>query len=168
MKRAGRKKGWGGWLFLALVAMAYAVTALLDSDIAVRALDFSGNVVWQVLPVLVLVFLLLFAVDLLIKPDWIRRNLGREATAKGWLFAIAGGVLATGPVYAWYALMGELREKGMDAPLAAVFLYSRAVKLPLLPLMVHYFGATYTAILCLYLLGFSVVNGVMMRRLKPD
>jgi hypothetical protein len=52
----------------------------------------------------------------------------------------------------------------MRASLAAAFLFSRAIKLPLLPLMVHYFGIAYTLVLCLYLLGFSVVGGVLMRR----
>jgi hypothetical protein len=52
------------------------------------------------------------------------------------------------------------------APLAAVFLYSRAVKLPFLPLMIHYFGTAYTLVLCLYLLGFSIMNGVLMVKLE--
>ena len=73
-----------------------------------------------------------------------------------------GGVLAIGSIYARCALLRELREKGMQSSLAAVFLCSRAVKLPLLPLMVHYFGAIYTLLLCLYLLGFSFVSGMSM------
>jgi hypothetical protein len=48
--------------------------------------------------------------------------------------------------------------KGMRASLAAVFLYSRAVNLPLIPLMIHYFGTTYTLALCLYLLRFSITG----------
>jgi uncharacterized membrane protein YraQ (UPF0718 family) len=119
----------------------------------------------QVLPVLALVFLLLLLADSLFKPEWIKRNLGREAGSKAWLIAAAGGVLATGPIYAWYALLRELRGKGMRTSLAAVFLYSRAVKLPLLPLMIHYFGAAYTVVLCLYLFGFSILNGLLMVKL---
>jgi uncharacterized membrane protein YraQ (UPF0718 family) len=92
--------------------------------------------------------------------------MGREAGIKGWFIAAVGGVLASGPIYAWYALLRELREKGMRAPLAAVFLYSRAVKLPFLPLMIHYFGTAYTLVLCLYLLGFSIMNGVLMVKLE--
>jgi len=72
------------------------------------------------------------------------------------------------PVYTWYALLRELREKGMRASLAAVFLYSRAVKLPLLPLMIHYFGTAYTLVLCLYLIGFSLVTGVLIRKLEDQ
>lgn len=162
-----RKKGSGisGWLFLLLVLAVYGVIAVIDAETADRALDFFAKAMRQVLPVLAMVFLLLLTADLLFKPEWIKRNLGKEAGAKGWLLAAVGGVLATGPIYAWYALLRELGEKGMRASLAAVFLYSRAVKLPLLPLMIHYFGTTYTLVLCLYLLGFSIVNGILMAKL---
>lgn len=166
MKRVRKKKGTGGWLFLLLVLAAYGVTGAIDAEIVSQALNFFGNVMRKVLPVLVIVFLLLLAADLLFEPKWIKRNLGKEAGIKGWLIAAVGGVLATGPIYAWYALLRELREKGMRVSLAAVFLYSRAVKLPLLPLMIHYFGTAYTLVLCLYLLGFSIVSGVLMVKLE--
>ena len=162
MEPERKKKGVGGWLFLLLVLAAYGVTAAIDAGTAGQALSFFGKVMGKVLPVLGLVFVLLLAADLLLKPEWIRRNLGGKAGIKGWLMAAFGGVLASGPVYAWYALMGELREKGMRTSLVAVFLYSRAVKLPLLPLMVHYFCPAYTLVLCLYLFGFSFVSGVLM------
>ena len=165
MRREQKKTGLGGWLFLLLVIAAYGVMAVSDAGIVGRALSVFTKVMHNVLPALVMVFFLLLMADLLFKPEWIKRTLGREAGVKGWLIAAVGGVLATGPIYAWYALLRELGEKGMRASLAAVFLYSRAVKLPLLPLMIHYFGTTYTLVLCLYLLGFSIVNGIQMAKL---
>ncbi|WP_372985436.1 hypothetical protein [Marinobacter sp.] len=162
MVRSKKKTGLGGWLFLALVLAAYGVTAAIDAE----ALHFFAKVMGSVVPALVIVFFLLLAADLLLQPKWIRRNLGREAGVRAWLLAAVGGVFASGPVYAWYALVGELREKGMRASIATVFLYSRAVKLPLLPLMIHYFGTAYTLVLCLYLLGFSIVNGLLMVKLE--
>ena len=163
-----KKKGVGGWLFLVLVLAAYGMTAAIEPEVARQALSFFIKVLRKMLPVLVLVFVLLLAADLLLEPQWIKRNLGRESGIKGWLVAAVGGVLAAGPIYTWYALLRELREKGMRASLAAVFLYSRAVKLPLLPLMIHYFGTAYTLVLCLYLIGFSVVTGVLIRKLEDQ
>lgn len=168
MERARKKKGVGGWLFLLLVLAAYGVTGVIDAELVGQAFNFFAKVMRKVLPVLVIVFLLLLAADLLFEPKWIKRNLGRESGIKGWLVAAVGGVLAAGPIYTWYALLRELREKGMRASLAAVFLYSRAVKLPLLPLMIHYFGTAYTLVLCLYLIGFSIVTGVLIRKLEDQ
>jgi hypothetical protein len=50
---------------------------------------------------------------------------------------------------------------------AAVFLYARAIKLPLLPLLFHYFGAAYSVVLSLYLAGFALLSGLVMERLDP-
>jgi uncharacterized membrane protein YraQ (UPF0718 family) len=166
MEPERKKKGVGGWLFLLLVLAAYGMTAAIDAGTAGQAFSFFGSVMGKVLPVLGLVFVLLLAADLLLKPEWIRRNLGGKAGIKGWIIAVFGGVLASGPVYAWYALMGELRKKGMRTSLVAVFLYSRAVKLPLLPLLIHYFGIAYTLVLCLYLLVFAVLNGILMEKIE--
>lgn len=166
MERERKKTGLGGWLFLLLVLAAYGVTGAVDAEMAGQALGFFAKVMQNVLPILVVVFFLLLAADLLFEPKWIKRNLGREAGIKGWLLAAVGGVLATGPIYAWYALLQELRAKGMRTSLAAVFLYSRAVKLPLLPLMIHYFGTAYTLVLCVYLIVFSIINGVLMAKLE--
>jgi len=70
-----------------------------------------------------------------------------------------------GPVYAWYPMLRELRQKGMRNGLIAAFLYSRAVKLPLLPLMIHYFGVAYAVVLSLYLIAFSILSGIVIERL---
>jgi len=122
----------------------------------------------KVLPVLVLVFLLIFVIDLFLNPKRIETYLGQKSGIKGWLVAIIGGILATGPIYAWYAVLSELKQKGMRASLVAVFLYSRAVKLPLLPLLVHYFGIHYTMVLVLYLVIFSLISGLVMERVEAN
>jgi hypothetical protein len=49
--------------------------------------------------------------------------------------------------------------------LAAAFLYSRAVKIPLLPFMAYYFGGLYTGLFVVCILVFSVINGLIMQRL---
>ena len=77
-------------------------------------------------------------------------------------------MLSVGPVYAWYALLGEMRGKGMRSALIATFLYSRALKLPLLPLMIHYFGVAYTLVLSVYLLVFAIIGGLVHERIMSE
>jgi hypothetical protein len=50
-----------------------------------------------------------------------------------------------GPIYAWYPLLKELREKGAANSLIAIFLGNRAVKPFLLPIMISYFGWVYAS-----------------------
>lgn len=162
------KKGRGGWLFLAMVLITYGLLSLVNPTATSQSLTFFTHVMLQVLPVLALVFLLLFIANLVLKPEWIRRYLGSGSGIKGWLAAILGGMLSLGPIYPWYAMMAELRQKGMRNALIAAFLYSRAVKLPLLPLMIHYFGMAYTLILCVYLVIFSIISGIVIEKLTSE
>jgi uncharacterized membrane protein YraQ (UPF0718 family) len=154
--------GRGGWFFLAAVLLLYAATALGSPGLAMEALAFSFNMLDQAIPVLGIVFALIFLFELFLNPRRVEAYLGATSGLWGWAVAVGAGILATGPVYAWYALIGELRAKGMKASLAAAFLYARAVKFPLLPLLIHYFGLTYTVVLSVYLVIAAVLSGLFM------
>jgi uncharacterized membrane protein YraQ (UPF0718 family) len=158
-------KSFGGFFFMLAVMALYVVVFFLNEELARDALDQAGKLLSSLAPVLVLVFVMLFLANLLIRPVWVRKHIGQYSGLKGWAVALVSGMLSVGPVYAWYALLRDLREKGMRSGLIAVFLYSRAIKLPLLPLMIHYFGLAYTLLLIAYLLLFSLLNGVAMEKL---
>jgi len=165
-QRKTSKSGIGAWLFLIIVLLIYGVIALIDFElISVAIADFI-KLLDKMLSVLIIVFILIFIINLLLEPSWIKKYLGRRSGIKGWITAIVGGILSTGPIYAWYALLRDLRQKGMKSSLIAVFLYSRAVKLPLLPLLVHYFGMMYTIVLVSYLIIFSVISGLVMKKIQ--
>ena len=168
MPRHQKRSGLGGWLFLAIVLIGYGLSFLLSPELTTDALVFFSRVMRQMLPILGLVFLLLFIADLLLSPTRVKHYLGKEAGLKGWMASVIAGVFAMGPIYAWYAVMADLQKKGMRTAFVATFLYSRAVKIPLLPLMIYYFGPTYTIVLCLYLLVFSVINGIVVEKLMPQ
>jgi uncharacterized membrane protein YraQ (UPF0718 family) len=140
------------------------VASLYNHEQTLQALALFVRVMQQVFPVLGIVFILLLVSNIMLTPDRVRRYLGEEAGIKGWVAAVFGGIFSMGPVYAWYAVLSELRGKGMRTALTATFLYSRAIKLPLLPVMIYYFGLSYTLILCLYLVAFSIINGMLVER----
>jgi len=168
MPNTSTKKNYGGWIFLALTLITYALLGLLKPQAATQAFNLFTHVIAQILPVLGLVFLLLLAANLLLEPKRIKRYLGRGSGLKGWSIALSGGVLSIGSIYPWYAMLSELQKKGMRTELIAAFLYSRAIKLPLLPLMIHYFGAVYTLVLCLYLIVFAIINGILVEKLTKQ
>jgi len=160
-----KKNSRSRYAFFAFIIACYAVTALLDPSVAIRALEIFADILLRIAPVLVLVLLLLFLTDLLIRPKAVMKYLGRESGAIGWLVAIAGGIISSGPIYVWYPFLADLRARGMRTALAAVFLYNRAVKVPLLPLMIFYFGIAFTAVLTAYMILFSIVVGAVTERL---
>ena len=146
----------------------YALLYVKQQQQVLQALDLFSRVMQQVLPVLGLVFLLLLLANLLLRPQSVKRYLGKEAGLKGWFASVVAGILSMGPIYAWYPVLSELKNKGMRTALIATFLYSRAVKLPLLPLMIYYFGPVFTLMLCVYLIIFSIINGAIVEKLTQQ
>lgn len=161
-KPGGKKKpsklSWG---FLAVVILIYIVVAFIDPVTVSEAVSIFTGLLMQIVPVLVFVFFLLFITDLFIQPKKVAKYLGSGSGVSGWLVAIAGGIISSGPIYIWFPFLSEMREKGMKTGLAATFLYNRAVKVPLLPLMIYYFGFVFTAVLTVYMILFSVVVGFL-------
>ncbi len=154
----------GKWIFLSLTGLVYLLLAVFHFSGFLRVTVQFADIVWKILPVFVMVFVLMFLSNLLLDPKKILKWIGREAGVKGWLISIAGGILSSGPVYMWYPLLSDLKDKGMKDAFMAVFLYNRAVKIPLLPMMVFYFGLAFTVVLTFYMIMFSVINGLVIHR----
>ena len=73
-----------------------------------------------------------------------------------------------GPIYAWYPLLKELRERGVSNSLIAIFLGNRAVKPLLLPVLISYFGWTYAVILTVLTMLGSLAVGFTAGALVKD
>ncbi|MBW1965627.1 MAG: hypothetical protein JRI40_10535 [Deltaproteobacteria bacterium] len=64
--------------------------------------------------------------------------------------------------------MKELQDQGVRPGLIAVFLYSRAIKLSLLPLLIYYFGWSFSIVFLFYILIGTLVQGWLVDRLVPE
>ncbi len=151
-----------GLVFLAIVAGLYLVSYAMDSGATRRALQTSMDILYDILPVLALVIAMMTLTNYLLKPKQVARHLGAGSGAKGWLLASLAGIVSHGPIYVWYPLLQELQDKGMRPGLSATFLYNRAVKIPLLPVMIYYFGVTYVAVLMMTMVGASLAEGKLI------
>ncbi|MFW6103422.1 MAG: permease, partial [Chloroflexota bacterium] len=87
---------------------------------------------------------------------------------RGASLALFAGIASMGPAYAWYPLLGEVRQKGAGAGQVAVFLYGRAIKPFLLPVMAAYFGIVFTVVLNLLVAVGALFTGWIVGRLFPD
>ncbi|MFV8824429.1 hypothetical protein ACNKW1_06890 [Thauera sp. WH-2] len=61
--------------------------------------------------------------------------------------------------------LAELHARSMRTALLAVVLYARAIKLPLLPLLAHYFGMSYMLVLSALIALFALLGGLVMERI---
>ncbi len=147
------------WIFPAAVLIIYLVLFLVLPEKADLAVKSSGNTLLSMLLSLGLVFFIMLLFNLFLKPVQIVRFLGKNAGLKGLMCSIAAGIISTGPIYAWYPLLKDLKEKGAGNQIIAVFLHNRSVKPFLLPVMVSYFGWLYVFILTIFTVLGSVAVG---------
>ncbi len=152
------------YVFLIGMILIYLIIFFFNQKLFNLALKKSVSIFLSILPSLVFVFILTFVFNFLINPRKMTSFLKKNGVV-GTIFAIVSGIISTGPIYLWYPLLGDLQEKGVKNYFIAIFLYNRAIKLPLLPLFVSYFGLGYAIVLTFYMIVFSVLNGFFVEKI---
>lgn len=157
-----------GKYLLLIVLITYGLFFIGNSQVAQLALYNSGNILMKILPVLLVVVLFTALFNFLLPSRQVAKHLGRESGLKGWLWVLIAGVVSHGPMYVWYPLLEDLRSQGMKDAFIVVFFASRTIKIPLLPLMIDYFGLTFTLVLSFYLLVGALIQGLLIELLHPE
>ncbi|PLX50855.1 MAG: permease [Desulfobulbaceae bacterium] len=148
--------------FLLLVLVVYGLFALLDPAVTAAALGYFFSMLRKVIPILALVFVVMLLVNIFLDPARIRRHLGKDSGLRGWFYAIVSGIVISGPPFVLYPMLGDLKRHGARNALLATMLYNRNVKVYFLPAIVYYFGLRYAVVLSVYIIVFSVLNGMLL------
>ncbi len=160
MKRT--EKSMAGWYFLISVIILYVISFFISKKITLNGLRYTIKIFEKVIPIFVLIYVLLVLINYFVKPKSLAKHLGEGSGIKGWTIAVVAGILSSGPIYMWYPLLNELQKHGVRNGLIAVFLYNRAVKPALLPLIIFYFGLKFTIVLTIVMIGVSIIQGMMI------
>lgn len=144
------------------VLLVYVFAYFFNPTLVWAGLDNFIKLLWPLLPALFLVFLLIYIFNLLFGREFIKKYLSQEIGAKKYFLAIALGIVSSGPIYAWYPLLADFKEEGMNNGLIAAFLYARSIKPPLIPLMVVYFSLPLVIVIVVLTLAFSILNGLIV------
>lgn len=157
--KKNKEEEYMGKRFLGLVASVYVVLYLIKPETTLEAVEIGMNILTQILLIVPLIVLLMWGVNYFMKPKKIKKYVGQGSGSRGWIIAVATGILSHGPTYIWYPILRDLKSQGMKNGLIAAFLYARAVKLPLLPLMAYYFGVKFVLALTVYMTLASIIEG---------
>jgi uncharacterized membrane protein YraQ (UPF0718 family) len=152
------------WYFLISIVFIYLLFSLFNKEVYLDSLNFFNDIILKIIPIFILVFVLMSVSNYFITPDFVTKHL-KEKGIKKWFFVIIGGILSEGPIYIWYPLLADLRNKGLNYGLIACFLYNRAIKIPLIPLAIVYFSWQYVVILLVVMVFVSVLQGVLLNKL---
>jgi len=156
------------FLFPIGILVIYAILFFVSPDKAGQAIKSSGNLFLGMLVPLILVFAIMLLINLFLKPAAVAKFLGKGSGIKGIVLSSVAGIISTGPIYAWYPLLKDLRDKGAGESSIAIFLYNRAVKPFLLPVMIGYFGWLYVVILTVLMVLASVIVGCSVSSLSSS
>jgi len=152
----------GGYMFALAVVFLYGVLFWVDPEKTVLALHAGAEICGYILLPLSVVFVLMILLNLFFKSSQVTRLLGEKAGFRGVMLSAAAGIISMGPIYAWYPLLKEVKERGAGNTAIAVFLGNRAVKPFLLPVMISYFGWIYVLLLTFFMFVASVVSGYVL------
>ncbi len=155
-----------GLKFLYFMIFSYIVLFLIDSSNALASLNKFINITITLLPIFAFIIILTALINYFLKPKHILKHFGEDSGKAGIFYSVIGGILSHGPMYAWYGMLKDMRTHGLKDGLIVTFLYARAVKLPLLPLMIAIFGIPYTIVLNFYIIVFAILQGKIMDKLK--
>ena len=160
-----KKLEFKGVKFLSLVAIVYCALFVFDFNNAIQSLNKFINITITLLPIFAFIIILTALINYFLNPKQILKYFGEDSGKAGIFYSVIGGILSHGPMYAWYGMLKDMRSHGLKDGLIVTFLYSRAVKLPLLPLMIAIFGLTYTIVLNIYVILFAIIQGKIMDKL---
>ena len=154
-----------GLKLLAAVALVYLLLYFFDTAKTLLALKQTGYTLMKILPIFAVIIPLTALLNYKLKPEQFARHLGEKSGTKGWITAILAGIVSHGPMYAIYPILEEIQQHGIKKGLIATFFYARSIKVPMLPLMIEYFGIAFTIILTIYILIASLLQGLLIEKL---
>ena len=154
--------------FPGIVLIFYGLLLIITPEKAFVAIKSSAQMFLRLCIPLSLVFILMLVLNLYLKPADIVSFIGKGSGIRGKFISALAGIISIGPIYAWYPLLKDLKEKGAANDLIAVFLNNRAIKPFLLPVMISYFGWAYVLILTVLTIIASFAVGQFIRILIKD
>jgi len=157
-----------GIKFLIFVTILYLVLFIFDSQNIQLALQSSLATLYKMLPIFIFIIFLTAIVNYFLKPKEVIKHFGKDSGIKGIVYSLLGGVLSHGPTYVWYGILNDMRKDGVKDSLLIIFLYARAVKLPLLPFMLDLLGVIFTITMTLYTLLFALLQGLLFQKIQKD
>ena len=162
------KKIPGKYKFLIIVGIMYIVAAVVNLELVKTSLVDFGYIFMKIIRILGLVLIIMTVMNVFLNSKKSKQYLTKSKGWKSWIFAIIAWILIWWPPYVLYPMLGEMKKQGMSNTLLSVFLYNRNVKIPFIPISIVYFGATFTVVFSIYIVLFSVLNGIVIGKLVPS
>jgi len=151
--------------FLSFVILGYLLLLIFNFNFFVVSLSKFFDLSAKILPSILGAFVMIFIFNYLLNDKKIRGYLIGKTDWKKYVLTIFLGILSSGPIYAWYPFLSGLKEQGFKNSLITIFLYNRAIKIPLIPVLIYYISLQFVILVTILMIIFSVINGLIMDKI---
>ncbi len=142
----------------------YGILYSIDPVKTAGAWTYSNNIIVEILPILLIVYASMAAFNF-IPEEKLKKSIAKTEGFFQYLIMALLGTFSHGPIYAWYPLLSDLNKRGLTYGSIGTYLFSKGIKLTLLPLMFYYFGVKLTILFSLTLFILSFVQGFVIDKL---
>jgi len=152
----------GVGIFLGLVISMYFILLITNINKFILSISESWKLFISLVWIFIMIFTLMIIIDLFINKKTTNKFFNKKNSLFSWFFIIIAGIISTGPIYMWYPIIGDIKEKGMPIKYQAAFLYNRSIKIPLIVPMIGIFGKNIVITLLITMIVFSIINGYLV------
>jgi len=153
------------WFILLLIIFTYLILYFIYPTEIIKAIKMFTSIIISLWYIFIIIFVTMVIIDYFLNPKTILKHMNKKNKFKIWFITIIAGILSSGPVYVWYPLLKSLKEKGVTDKYLVAFLYNRAIKIPLLPIIVFYFSLKYVIILTTVMIIVSIIQGIIIEKI---
>jgi uncharacterized membrane protein YraQ (UPF0718 family) len=148
--------------FLILTLLVYLIIYIINPAKFLEVINYFLNLIKKIILPLIIILLLMILTNLFFDKKHYLQDLRKANKHLKTGLSIIGGIVSSGPIYVWYPLLKNLKEKGLENKYLAIFLYNRSIKLALLPILIGYFGIKFTIILTIVMILVSILQGELI------
>jgi uncharacterized membrane protein YraQ (UPF0718 family) len=165
MKASGKNnqqpKGFKGITFLGLVIFLYLILYFVNSDKTLQSIEHFIKNTWTVVPIFLIVILISALINYYFPKERLSKILQEKSGFQTYLVSLLAGSISMGPLFSWFPLLKNLKEKGLKDGVLVTFIYAKSIKLTLIPIMIGFFGHVYTIIFMLFIAFAAIVQGLL-------
>ena len=156
-----KRKNYTRFYIFGTVIFIYIILFVLNADKTTKSILYSLNIMKEIIPILGIIYIFMVIFNFI--PEKKLKNFIQKT--KGfyqYLVLSLLGMISHGPIYAWYPLLKDLHERGLSYGSIGAYLFSKGIKLTLLPLMIYYFGLKLTILFSITLFVLSFVQAFLI------
>ncbi len=152
-------------VYLLLASLIILIIHFVNPAKAIIVTRVALTTLKNVIGIIISVMIFIGLANVWIKPQGIVNVLGKESGFKGLLFSSVIGILLTGPLYIVFPLLKSFREKGArGASIATMITAWGGIRLPLIPLEVHFLGWKFFFLRNVLLFLFTIPVGLLVEK----